>query len=540
VVADSQAAASDRVETDPIDVTDTQMLGVTWPTSSDVTAQALDPQVRTLENGRWSDWSPMDSDNAPDAGTPDAQHERGGTDSVWIGGADAVQLSFAATAAGGPADMRLALVKGADSTGTDSTGAVISPASMPGGGTPVWDAVASGSGSGTVTAVSAVAAISTAATTVAVPTVISRAAWGARAPACAADVASTLVGAVVHHTADPNTYSTVDEAMARIRADQAYHIDGRGWCDTGYNFIVDKWGNIYEGRANSLTEAIIGVHAGGFNTGTVGVAMLGTYDSTPPAAMVASVAQIIGWRLGAYGIDPTGTMQYKTGVGENSRFKNQTVTLPRVFGHRDVAYTDCPGNGGYAALGTIRQAAKTTASGVAITIDRAIVTALYADLLGRGPDPMGLAGWSSQLLAGVSVGTVATQIAFSTEYVQRVIANAYAAFLHRAPDPTGLATWTVAILSGRLSIDDLSVQLLQSDEYYERAGGTPEAYVNALYEDVLERDPGPGDVTNWSAAIRSSGRAAAAGGIWRSLESARLRVGETYLAILSRGADPSG
>ena len=103
------------------------------------------------------------------------------------------------------------------------------------------------------------------------PQIISREEWGARPQVCQPAVATALVGAVVHHTADPNDYSTVAEAERRIRADQAYHIDGRGWCDIGYNFVVDKWGNIYEGRDNSLTQPIIGVHAGGFNTGTLGV-----------------------------------------------------------------------------------------------------------------------------------------------------------------------------------------------------------------------------------------------------------------------------
>src|SRR5665647_2868216 len=110
-----------------------------------------------------------------------------------------------------------------------------------------------------------------------VPTIITREQWGARPQVCTPDVATThgLIGAVVHHTAGSNGYSTIAEAMQQIRGDQAYHIDGRGWCDIGYNFVVDKWGNIYEGRANSLTRPVIGVHAGGFNTGTVGVSMLG-------------------------------------------------------------------------------------------------------------------------------------------------------------------------------------------------------------------------------------------------------------------------
>ena len=75
--------------------------------------------------------------------------------------------------------------------------------------------------------------------------------------------------------------------------------------------------------------------------------MLGTYDALPSAATQRSVAAIVGWRLGAYGADPSSSMTYATGDGGvGARYKNQTVLLPRVFGHRDVWFTACPGNGG--------------------------------------------------------------------------------------------------------------------------------------------------------------------------------------------------
>jgi len=167
------------------------------------------------------------------------------------------------------------------------------------------------------------------------------------------------VGAVVHHTAGSNAYGSPAEAAAQIRNDQRYHIESRGWCDIGYNFLVDKWGNIYEGRAGSLTSPVIGVHAGGFNTATVGIAMLGTFGSAaPPAAMTDAVARIAAWRLAAYAVDPRGSMTYTTGGGENSRYPGGgVVALPTVFGHRDVAYTECPGNQGWAALAAVRSIA---------------------------------------------------------------------------------------------------------------------------------------------------------------------------------------
>ena len=339
VVAD-QLVAPKRLETKVVEAADFQTVGVTWPEGSDIAG--LGAQVRTRADGTWSTWVALTPDDqAPDTGTSDAAHAtRGGTQPVWVGDADAVQLAFAATAKGGPDGLSLALV--------DSSAK------------PVLDGIVNSSASGTAT-IRTASYSTVVAAAYGAPHVISRAEWGAAPEVCVPGVASTLVGAVVHHTAGSNNYTTIAEAEAQIRGDQAYHITGRGWCDIGYNFIVDKWGNIYEGRANSLTQAVIGVHAGGFNTGTVGVAMLGTYDASPSAATQDSVGWIIGWRLGAYGVDPESWMTYSTGAGENSRFLNQTVSLPRVFGHRDVAYTDCPGNGGYAALPTIRAAAAAAA-----------------------------------------------------------------------------------------------------------------------------------------------------------------------------------
>jgi hypothetical protein len=382
VVADavSDERGADRVVTPPVSTEDVQTVGVTWPEGAQV--DELAPQVRSLQDGTWSDWVDLEAgDAAPDAGTTDAEHAvRGGTDSVWIGDAEAVQVSFAATVAGGPADLTLALV------GSDEETAAASAADDAATGSPaaqdavLEDAVVRGTSTGTSAVFNAAAfrsaapadGVAAAAATTAVPAagvmpagiytprVISRPEWGARAQVCAPDVARTVTAAVVHHTAGSNAYASPAQAMQQIRNDQAYHIDGRGWCDIGYNFLVDKWGNIYEGRANSGTQPIIGVHAGGFNTSTVGISMLGDYSSiTPSAATQEAVAQVIAWRLGTYYRDPASTVSYTTGGGENSRYPaGTTLALPTVLGHRDVAFTACPGIGGYSTLGWLRARAR--------------------------------------------------------------------------------------------------------------------------------------------------------------------------------------
>ncbi|VTR76229.1 N-acetylmuramoyl-L-alanine amidase [Cellulomonas hominis] len=330
-----EAEEPERVVTAPVETAGAQTIGVTWP--ADVQAAALAPQARSLTDGTWSEWTDLGaSDVAPDDGTADAEHAlRGGTDSLWVGEADAVQLSFAGTPEGGPSDMTLALVS--------------SPEEEP--------AAVDGAASSTDATFRTAAYVPTA---VSAPAVYSRAQWGARGQVCAPDVASTLLAAVVHHTAGSNSYSTVAQAMQQIRNDQAYHIDGRGWCDIGYNFLVDKWGNVYEGRANSGTQPVIGVHAGGFNTSTVGISMLGDYSSvTPSAGTQESVARLIAWRLSQYHRDPTSTVGYTTWGGENSRYPAGTkLDLRVVVGHRDTAFTACPGNAGYATLDGIRARAR--------------------------------------------------------------------------------------------------------------------------------------------------------------------------------------
>ncbi|KQR16698.1 hypothetical protein ASF78_04900 [Cellulomonas sp. Leaf334] len=339
-IAADQAEGADRVRTAEVPVVGRQSLGVTWADP----AVAVDVEVRTRTGSVWSDWVELgDEATTPDAGTAEsARTLRGGTSSVWIGGSDAVQLSFPAT--GTPADVRLALV---------GTGPVDATAGAGGARTATADDVSADT-STSDTASSVIAAA------VAGPPLFTRAQWGAAPQACAFDVASTLVAAVVHHTAGPNSYNSVAEAMAQIRNDQRYHQQGRGWCDMGYNFLVDKWGNIYEGRAESSFRPVIGVHAGGFNTRTVGISMLGDYSSIPPSAGVQeSVARLIAWRLSAYHRDPASTTTYTTLGGENSRYAaGTTLALPVVLGHRDVAFTACPGQLGYNTLGWLRARAR--------------------------------------------------------------------------------------------------------------------------------------------------------------------------------------
>ncbi|MBM7496429.1 DUF4214 domain-containing protein [Oerskovia paurometabola] len=540
--------ADDRIESPVLESDGFQTLGVTWPDGAAPEGIAAQARTRSVD-GEWTAWVDLEiSDDAPDQGTAEAERElRGGTAPLWVGEADAVQLAFSAEAEGVP-DVTLALV---DSPADESASATVqSSSTVPSGSSTTPSGVAQFS-----TAQFSAAQFSDAALTgavegsvraAAVPTVITRAQWGAAAPICTPDTAAALVGAVVHHTAGPNGYSTVAQAMQQIRNDQKYHQATRGWCDLGYNFIVDKWGNIYEGRGGSLTSAVIGVHAGGFNTGTVGISMLGNFHgpaggmATTPA-MIDAVGRIAGARLGAYNINPQGWFTYRTLGGENSKYPaGSNVSLPRIFGHRDTAYTACPGDYGYAQLDNIRAIALAHSDPQAYAAAQSVVKALYTDLLGRGPDPTGLEGWSAALVSGAGQPELVASLTRSQEYVALRVSNAYMEALGRGPDPVGAQDWAREIHAGRATVDDVKRRFYDSSEFFARAGGTPQGYVQVLYQTMLGRGAAPSEIDAWVKVMEVRGRSRMVDELWFSMEAARMRAGGYYSTFLQRGPDPTG
>jgi hypothetical protein len=161
--------------------------------------------------------------------------------------------------------------------------------------------------------------------------------------------------AVVHHTAGGNTYSRA-EAAAIVRGIQLFHVQGNGWNDIGYNFLVDRFGTVYEGRYGGIDRNVVGAHAQGFNTGSVGVALIGTYgDAPPPPPAEESLEQLLAWRLDLAHVDPLTTLNVIS--GGNPRFPaGIPVFLRTVSGHRDTGFTECPGDALYARLNTIAAA----------------------------------------------------------------------------------------------------------------------------------------------------------------------------------------
>ncbi len=192
------------------------------------------------------------------------------------------------------------------------------------------------------------------------PNIITRAQWGAdESMKCPNTVYDDGVRAgIVHHTAGSNDYRPQDSA-AIVRSIYAYHTRTLGWCDIAYNALVDKYGQVFEGRAGGMDRPVEGAHTGGFNKNTWGVAMLGNFDVEPPTPIqLRTVGRLLGWRLGIDHVDPRGTVVLTSDGGSFTHFPTgATPTLPSIFTHRDVGNTDCPGNAAYAVMDQIRDIA---------------------------------------------------------------------------------------------------------------------------------------------------------------------------------------
>jgi N-acetylmuramoyl-L-alanine amidase len=192
------------------------------------------------------------------------------------------------------------------------------------------------------------------------PAIVPRLSWGADesirrgSPTYAAEARFSII----HHTAGSSDY-TRSEALAIVKGIQLYHVQGNGWNDIGYNFLVDRFGTIYEGRFGGIDRNVVGAHALGFNTGSVGIALIGTYGTTQPSkAAQDAIARLVAWRLDLAHVDPTSFLTFISG-GSERYASGIPVVLSAVSGHRDTGFTECPGDALYSKLGSLAASART-------------------------------------------------------------------------------------------------------------------------------------------------------------------------------------
>ncbi len=282
------------------------------------------PQLRVrTAAGAWGPWVAAGAHgHGPDASAPDAP----AGEPLWLGGARLAQLRSAAPLAG--ARLRLVLASSAALQGASARAAALTLAQ------PV---LAAGPGQ---------------------PPIIARTAWAKGIPPPrVAPVYGAVEVAFVHHTENPNGYSA-GQVPAMLRSIFLFHREFNGWNDIGYNFVLDRFGRIWEARAGGIDEPVVGAQAGGYNFVSTGVAVLGSYSGVPvSAAAQAALQRLLAWKLALHGTPSSGRVTVRVNPAGASYSKypaRARVSLRRVSGHRDADSTDCPGDALYGRLPAIR------------------------------------------------------------------------------------------------------------------------------------------------------------------------------------------
>jgi uncharacterized protein with LGFP repeats len=347
----ARGASAGRVVSRPQAVTGFAAVGVTWQHGEDLDEDQISLRVRTRTGDTWSDWEALEyhDEHGPDAGGAEAAHARPGTEPMFVGEVDDVQVQASTDGTTLPDDLSLALVD----PGSAKASATEAPADRPAADDPTasyeQDYAEQGAMSGS-DGISLRAASSRQA--VAQPTIFSRAQWGA--DESIRDKSSlrygTISGGFVHHTVNANDY-TEAQVPAILRSIYAYHVKSRGWSDIGYNFLVDRFGRIWEGRYGGIDKPVVGAHTLNYNQYSFAMSAIGNFDTVqPPDVMLRAYGQLFAWKLSLHGVNPASTSQ-KIGSG----------TFQAINGHRDAGSTACPGRYLYAQLPLIRQYASQAA-----------------------------------------------------------------------------------------------------------------------------------------------------------------------------------
>lgn len=323
-LADGSTIEESAIITDQLSTGEFTVSALTWAAEDDFADQNT-AYVRVLESSGWSEWASIDTDSAEAA-------ESGGSAPFISAVATAIQIQVIGATETLPADLTLVIAEFAGASWgriapqpTDQATVEAGPMTRSGDSTEGQEGIARG--------------------------IHPRSDWDGGSPATDWDQETAeLKAAVVHHTAGTNNYAERD-VPGIIAGIYYYHAVTLGWGDIGYNFLVDKFGGMWEGREGSLDvkadSMIVGGHAYGNNVGTMGVSVLGTFtDVKPSQAIMDGFQTIIQYRFSLAGLD----------ARDKSGFRDLNGSaLPRVFGHRDVYATECPGMQIYSQLSSLIQ-----------------------------------------------------------------------------------------------------------------------------------------------------------------------------------------
>ncbi|MGZ5404173.1 MAG: N-acetylmuramoyl-L-alanine amidase [Nocardioides sp.] len=315
------------------------MVGFTWGAGHD----APRVQLRSHTGQQWTPWQrAMPLHDVPDE--PGAGSVLG-TDLVWIGLADGVQIRVEGNR---PPDLRLVLLHPARRAA---------------------DRILDQQVSARAQAAEAAPAL------VPQPKLVTRGDWGANESLRDGRPTynETLRQVHIHHTVNSNTYARAD-VPALIRGMYAYHTQSLGWSDIGYNFLVDRFGRAYVGRAGGPSRLVRGAHTLGFNAQSTGISVIGNYETARPTnAALDTIAALAAWKLARFDGAPRARVRVRS-EGSDRYSAGRVVALPVIDGHRDTNLTACPGQHLYDALPKIRRRAHRIINGAAqarIVVDQA-------------------------------------------------------------------------------------------------------------------------------------------------------------------------
>jgi len=482
----------------------TQMVALSWDGGTSGPAGPASARLALRSRGpagSWTDWLPLAPDPADQGGEGAG---RVGSDVVWLGsdGADTLEVRVDAGPVSGLELLRMRYHEGepvAVEAPPESTSraAAARPTIRPrsdwaSGG---WRSGTSGCGSGP-------------------------------------SVASRLDHVVVHHTASTNSY-TQAQVPGLIDGIYRYHTGSLGWCDIAYNFVVDKYGTIWQGRSGDVTKPVVGGHAMGFNTYSSGVTLLGQFEpgaspaaATPTSAMINSAARLIGWKLSLHGLNPKGSVTVTSG-GSTRYSAGTRVTLPVVNYHQQSSTTACPGASVISRMGTIRDLAAQHMGGSGPDPDpdpepptgdpdpsrwrpfpdaQTLTYRQYVDFLRNPGTYEGRTWWNTNLVNGnTNRNALVVALLESGELQRRTAApvRLYLAYFDRAPDHPGLRYWWARMDAGT-SIRKVSASFADSAEFRRRYGSLSDReFVRLVYRNVLGREPDPSGQQYWEGRLSS-------------------------------------
>ncbi|MEB8338629.1 N-acetylmuramoyl-L-alanine amidase [Streptomyces endophyticus] len=365
-------------------------VSVTWKNPKDKIDGTAQFRARDAASGAWGSWTTLPKDtNDADGAEREGTDIRGGTASVptqtAANGVEVRVVDADGKASGLPSGMDVKLIDPGTGTrkGAPESAAFTSDETPP-------EARPS---------------------TVVKPTIIPQSVWGPGLPHDGTPTYDTEIkAAVVHHTGvDLDNQVPCAQTAQRLREIQQDHV-AKGYYDIGYNFVVDRCGQIFEGRTGGMDLPVHGAHDYGFNTDTVGISYIGNFQSAKPTkAALDSIARVAAWKFGQYGIKATDkvtlTSNGDLNTDGNKVANGSTITLPRVFGHKDTNATACPGTYLYPKLGRIATLAATPGVSHALASQNVVGDATDDIVAGL---PKGSSGGQIALVPGSVNGPTAT------------------------------------------------------------------------------------------------------------------------------------